>query len=152
MPGIEELEAFRVCRRACLDAVRRGLDAEGPGLDDAQLGLLLDGAEVCETTIRFRRRNFTLHPRVCALCVDICERCAELCEALADDTVMRVCRDACRRCAAICRQLAGNPHGGGTPPGGPGRAPWTDETDDGPAQDRTRRARARISGRVRARE
>jgi hypothetical protein len=142
MPGIEELEAFRVCRRACLDAVRRALDAEGPELDDAQLGLLLDGAEVCETTIRFRRRNSPLHPRVCAACVDICERCAGLCETLADDSVMRACGDACRRCAAICRQLVGDPHTGGAPLLGPGRTPWSDEADDGPAQARSRRARA----------
>jgi hypothetical protein len=32
------------------------LDAEGPGLDAAQLGLLLDGAEVCETTQDRTRR------------------------------------------------------------------------------------------------
>jgi hypothetical protein len=142
MPGIEELEAFRVCRRACLDAVRHALDAEGPALDDAKLGLLLDGAEVCETTIRFRRRNAPLHPRVCALCVDVCERCAELCEALADDSVMRACGDACRRCAAICRRLTGNPQAGGTPPLGPGRTPSSDEADDGPAHGHSRRAHA----------
>ena len=142
MPGIEELEAFRVCRRACLDAVRRALDAEGPELDDAQLGLLLDGAELCETAIRFRRRNSTLHPRVCAMCVEICERCAELCEPLAEDSVMRACGDACRRCAALCRQLAGDPRTGGAPPRGAGRTPWSDEADDGPAQDRSKHARA----------
>ena len=142
MPGIEELEAFRVCRRACLDAVRRALDAEGPALDDAQLGLLLDGAEVCETTIRFRRRNFTLDPRVCAVCVEVCQRCVALCEALADDSVMRACGDACRRCAAICQRLAGDPQAGGAPPLGPGRMPWSDQADDGPAHDRWRRTRA----------
>jgi hypothetical protein len=38
-----------------LAAVRHALDDDGPLLDDAQLGLLLDGAEVCETSIRFRR-------------------------------------------------------------------------------------------------
>jgi hypothetical protein len=119
MPGIEELEAFRVCRRACLDAVRRALDAEGPALDDAQLGLLLDGAEVCETTIRFRRRNFTLDPPVCAVCVEVCQRCAALCEALADDS-----------------------QAGGAPPLGPGRMPWSDQANDGPAHNHSRRTRA----------
>lgn len=101
----DDLEVFRTCRRACVDAVRRTLDDDGPALDDAEIGLLLDGAEVCETAIRFRRRNSMPPPRVCAVCVKICERCAELCEALAADAVMRACGEACRRCAAVCRHL-----------------------------------------------
>ena len=94
MPLKDDLEVFRACRRACLDAVRRALDDDGPTLDDTQIGVLLDGAEVCETTIRFRRRTSTLHPRLCAACVEVCERCAELCEAYADDPVMRECSEA----------------------------------------------------------
>jgi len=103
----DDLEVFRTCRRACVDVVRRTLGDDGPALDDAQIGVLLDGAEVCETAIRFRRRNSMPPPRVCAVCVTICERCAELCEAHADDPVMRACGEACRRCAEVCRHLTG---------------------------------------------
>ena len=135
MPLKDDLEVFRACRRACLDAVRRALDDDGPTLDDAQIGVLLDGAEVCETTIRFRRRNSTLHPRMCAACVEICERCAELCQTFAADPVMCVCGEACRRCADVCRQLtgagsAGTPHPRRSP------LPWRDAADDEPSQAR----------------
>ena len=114
----DDLDTFRACRRACLAAVRHALDADGPQLDDAQIRLLLDGAEVCETSIRFRRRNSTLDPRVCTVCVAICERCAALCDRFGDDAVMRTCRDACRHCASVCRRLAGDPDAGAPPKAG----------------------------------
>jgi hypothetical protein len=134
MPLKDDLEVFRACRRACLDAVRWALDDDGPTLDDAQIGVLLDGAEVCETTIRFRRRNSTLHPRMCAACVAMCERCAELCQAFAADPVMRACGEACRRCADVCRELTGNGPTGGNPRKQWSRPPWRDAADDGPSQ------------------
>jgi hypothetical protein len=136
----DDLDAFRTCRRACLAAVRHALDDDGPHLDDAQLGLLLDGAEVCETSIRFRRRNSTLHPRVCAVCVELCERCAELCDRFADDAVMRTCRDACRHCANVCRRLAGDPGADDTPEAGHGRPADNGHAVDGAPEDSARRA------------
>ena len=142
MPLKDDLEVFRTCRRACLDAVRRALDDDGPTLDDAQIGMLLDGAEVCETAIRFRRRNSALHPRVCTACVAICERGAELCQAFDDDAVMRACGEACRRCAEVCRALAGAGPAGGAPRGRMSGLPWRDQVDDGPPQGRARRASA----------
>jgi hypothetical protein len=136
MPLEDDLEVFRACRRACLDAVRWALDDDGPTLDDAHIGVLLDGAEVCETTIRFRRRNSTLHPRMCAACVEVCERCAELCRAFAGDPVMRACGEACRRCADVCQQLAGAGPAGGTLSKRRSPLPWRDAADDGSSQAR----------------
>ena len=136
MPLKDDLEVFRACRRACLDAVRRALDDDGPTLDDTQIGVLLDSAEVCETTIRFRRRNSTLHPRMCAACVEVCERCAELCQAFAADAVMGVCAEACRRCADVCRQLTDAGPAGGTPRKRHSPFRWRDASGDEPGQAR----------------
>jgi hypothetical protein len=141
MPG-DDLETFRDCRRACLAAVRHALDDDGPRLDDAQIGLLLDGAEVCETSIRFRRRGSTLHARLCAVCVEICERCSQLCEAFADDAVMRACGEASRRCADVYRHLAGAPPTGGAPFADRGGILGSDEAAGDSAESRARRARA----------
>ena len=136
----DDLDAFRACRRACLAAVRHALDADGPRLDDAQLSLLLDGAELCETSIRFRRRNSILHPRVCAICVEICERCIELCDLFPDDAIMRACRQAGVRCAAVCRQMADGPRAGGAPEPGPGRTADTGRAADRSGEEKVRRA------------
>ena len=138
----DDLEPFRECRRACLAAVRHALDADGPRLDDAQLSLLLDGAELCETSIRFRRRNSMLHPRVGVLCVEICERCIQLCSRFPDDPIMQTCRNACARCAEFCGQLAGDPRAGGTPESGPGRPADKARAADCSADDARPRARA----------
>jgi len=134
MPLTDDLEVFRLCRRACLEAVRRALDDGGPPLNDAQIGMLLDGADVCETTIRFRRRNSTLNQRLCALCVEILERCVELCGAFAEDAVMRACGEVCGRCAEICRQRAGAGPAAGTPRKQRSSLPWRDAIDDEPGQ------------------
>ena len=139
MPLRDDLEVFRACRRACLDAVRRALDDDGPTLDDGQIGLLLDGAEVCETAIRFRRRNSALHPRVCVACVEICERGAELCGTFADDAVMRACGEACRRCAEVCRALTGAGPAGGASRERMSGPPWRGEADE-PPHARARRS------------
>ena len=136
MPLKDDLEVFRVCRRACLDAGRRAIDDDGSTLSDTQMGILLDDAEVCETTIRFRRRNSTLHPRMCAACVEVCERCAELCQAFAADAVMRACGAASRRCADVCRQLTEAGPAGGTPRKRRSPLPWRDANGDEPGQAR----------------
>ena len=139
--AIDDLDAFRICRRACLAVVRHTRDAGAPRLDTSQITRLLDGAELCETIVRFRRRGSTLHPRLCDMCVEVCQRCAEICERHPDDAVMRACAEACRRCAGLCRTLASD-----SSPGTPGPVGWAGPPSAPPgADDQTdglRRARA----------
>jgi hypothetical protein len=95
------------CFRTCLETVTHGLEKGGRHAEASHIRLLLDCAEICQTSAGFMLRTSDLHTRTCAVCAEICERCARECEAFGDDPVMRACAEACRRCAESCRQMAG---------------------------------------------
>lgn len=91
------------CHQACLNAA-----AEWQGSRGAEgvkhLRLLLDCADICQTSADFMLRRSDIHPQVCALCAEICQRCAEACERM-EGELMRACAEACRRCAQSCREM-----------------------------------------------
>ena len=72
----------------------------------AHVRLLLDCAEICQTSANFMLRGSDLHMRTCAVCAEVCQRCAESCERMGDDTQMRACAEECRRCADSCHRMA----------------------------------------------
>ena len=71
----------------------------------AHIRLLLDCAEICQTSANFMLRGSDLHARVCAVCAEVCERCAQDCETFEED-FMQACAQECRRCAESCRRMA----------------------------------------------
>jgi hypothetical protein len=73
---------------------------------DIDVGLLLDCADICQTSTNFMLRNSPLHGQTCRLCAEVCERCAEDCERFRDDAAMQNCAQVCRRCAESCRRMA----------------------------------------------
>lgn len=95
------------CFRTCLETVTHCLEQGGRHAEAAHIRLLLDCADICQTSGAFMLRSSDLHTRTCAVCAEICERCARDCEAFGDDPVMRACAEACRRCAESCRKMAG---------------------------------------------
>ena len=72
--------------------------------------MLLDCAEICQTSANFMLRMSDLHGLTCGVCAEVCERCAEDCERFVDDIMMQACAQACRHCAASCREMAGQAH------------------------------------------
>ncbi len=94
------------CHGICLETVTHCLDMGGSHAEAMHIRLLLDCAEVCQTSANFMLRGSDLHPRLCAVCADVCEHCARDCERFTDDRVMQNCAEACRRCAQSCRQMA----------------------------------------------
>jgi Domain of Unknown Function (DUF326) len=95
------------CHEVCLHTVTHCLDKGGRHAEAHHIRLLLDCAEICETSANFMIRHSDLHAETCRACSEVCERCAEDCERLADDDMMRRCAEICRRCAESCRQMAG---------------------------------------------
>ena len=95
------------CHEVCLRTVPHCLEKGGQHAEAAHIRLLLDCAEICETSANFMVRHSDLHTETCRACSEICQRCAEDCERLADDDMMRRCAEICRRCAESCRQMAG---------------------------------------------
>jgi len=104
-PEIREcIRECETCHGVCLDTLNQCLGRGGPAADPEQLRLLLDCAEICQTSANFMRRNSALHVETCQACAAVCERCAESCEGDADEA-LDACAAVCRRCAESCRQL-----------------------------------------------
>lgn len=95
------------CHEICTQTVAHCLGLGGRHAEPSHIRLLLDCAEICQTSANFMLRGSDLHTETCRACAEVCERCADDCQRLADDNQMRVCADACRRCAESCRHMAG---------------------------------------------
>jgi hypothetical protein len=94
------------CHRVCVETARYCLDKGGRHAAPEQIGLLIDCAEICQTTANFMLRGSSVHKTICGACAEICDRCAESCESIGDDTRLQECAKACRDCAESCRNLA----------------------------------------------
>jgi len=97
----------QTCHNACLQTLQHCLQLGGKHAEAGHVRLLLDCAEICETSANFMLRASPLHGRTCAVCADVCDRCAQDCERVdPNDQTMRRCAEVCRRCAEACRQMA----------------------------------------------
>ncbi|MTJ08479.1 four-helix bundle copper-binding protein [Anabaena sp. UHCC 0204] len=95
------------CYSVCLNTVSTYcVHQGGMHTEPAHIRLMLDCAEICQTSANFMLRSSDLHVRTCATCAEICDRCAQNCDRFGDDSQMRACADMCRRCAESCRQMA----------------------------------------------
>jgi hypothetical protein len=95
------------CHSICLSTVTHCLQQGGHHAGSGHIRLLLDCAEICQTSANFMLRGSDLHPRTCGVCAEVCTRCAEDCARFGDDAQMQACAAACRRCADSCRYMAG---------------------------------------------
>lgn len=109
VPEMQEcLENCRDCHAVCVETIRHCLEKGGRHAEAAHIGLMLDCAEICQTSADFVLRRSPLHTATCGACAEVCARCAEDCERLGDDEAMRRCAEACRRCAESCARMAGS--------------------------------------------
>ena len=105
-------DGIRDCIKACLDSsdvcrqtITHCLSKGGVHADASHIQLLLDCAEICQTSASFMSRQSTRHSGVCLICSDICQKCAESCRVF-DDKAMSQCAEACDRSAESCEQMA----------------------------------------------
>jgi hypothetical protein len=94
------------CHRICLSTVAHCLQMGGRHAEATHITLLLDCAEICQTSANFMLRGSQFHTRTCGVCAEGCARCAEDCARFGDDRMMQECAQACWRCAESCRQMA----------------------------------------------
>lgn len=95
------------CHEVCLRTASHCLEKGGRHAEVSHVRLLLDCAQVCQTSADFMIRGSDLHAATCRACAEVCERCADDCERMGDDEMMRRCAEVCRRCAQSCAQMAG---------------------------------------------
>lgn len=94
------------CHSICIATVTHCLNLGGTHASPQHIRLLLDCAEICQTSANFMLRGSDFHMLTCAACAEICRQCADSCAQMGDDATMLACADACRRCADSCQQMA----------------------------------------------
>lgn len=111
MPGMGSMtlqECIATCWRthaSCLETARYCLEQGGMHGEPKHLGLLLDCAEICQTTANSLLRRSAQHGVICGACAELCDACAKSCEAMGNDERMRLCAKTCRDCAESCRAM-----------------------------------------------
>ena len=99
------IENCTECHRICLEAVTHCLRRGGAHSQPELIRLLLDCAQICQTSADFMIRNSELHQQTCAVCAHVCAHCANVCAGLGSaDPQMQECADICAQCAESCRQ------------------------------------------------
>lgn len=99
------IEACLNCHTTCLKtAMQPCLELGGKHTKAEHFRLMLDCAQICQTTADFLLRGSALSELLCGACAVVCEACAHSCEVTGD---MNKCMQVARRCAEACRRLTG---------------------------------------------
>ncbi len=94
------------CHSICLQTAVHCLQKGGEHAQADHIRLLLDCAEICQTSANFMLRGSELHTLTCDICEEVCTQCGESCEQFGGDTEMQNCAQTCRRCAESCQAMA----------------------------------------------
>jgi hypothetical protein len=101
------IDLCKECHDECLQtAMTHCLTMGGAHVEPEHFRLMINCAELCQTTANFMLSESALHAAVCAACAEVCEACAASCERIGD---MENCADSCRRCAASCASMGSMP-------------------------------------------
>lgn len=102
-PMQENIDACVACHGMCYRmAMTFCLEKGGRHAAPKHLGLMLNCADLCQTSANFMLSDSPMHGRVCLICAEACEACAKSCEEVGD---MRDCVEECLNCAKSCRSM-----------------------------------------------
>jgi hypothetical protein len=79
----------------------------GKHVETDHFRLILNCAEICQTSANFQLSGSAFHQHLCVLCAEICMACALSCEKIGQ---METCVEACQACAVSCQQMAKMTH------------------------------------------
>lgn len=100
------IESCLQCHVVCTMTAQYALSRGGDAADPSTVGLLLDCAEICQTSANYMLRGSPFHVLTCGVCAEVCRACAELCRGLAeDDEHMSHCAEVCEHCADHCEAM-----------------------------------------------
>ncbi|MBA3582013.1 MAG: four-helix bundle copper-binding protein [Gammaproteobacteria bacterium] len=98
------IEACNNCHQTCLHtAMMHCLAVGDKHVEPAHFRLLMNCAEICETSTHFMLSGSAFHKDICAICAKICDACAASCDEVGD---MEACVVACKACADSCRKMS----------------------------------------------
>lgn len=99
----DAIKACLDCHSLCLHmAMNYCLEQGGRHVEQQHFRLMLNCAELCQTSANFMLSDSPLHSRVCLICAEACEACAKSCEEVGD---MSECVQECQSCAKSCRRM-----------------------------------------------
>jgi hypothetical protein len=116
-PGAEEehhsddemkkcIQLCEECHAVCIQTVGHCVKLGGRHAAPDHIRLLLDCAQICETTADYLIRGSSLHERMCGLCAEVCRQCADNCLQIAgDDQMVKKCAEMCKSCAGSCERM-----------------------------------------------
>jgi len=92
------------CHRVCLhEAMNHCLEVGGKHLEPTHFRLMINCAEMCQTSANFMLSGSPYHKLTCGVCAQVCEACAQSCEQIGN---MDECVQVCRSCAESCQEMS----------------------------------------------
>jgi hypothetical protein len=96
------------CASVCEQTITHCLMLGGKHASAEHIGLLMDCAQICETSAKFLQHQSHFHTRTCDVCSEVCDACGKSCEEMAGgDRTMLMCAEICRKCAQSCHAMEG---------------------------------------------
>ena len=93
------------CHHLCLQsALTHCLEVGGRHIEPAHFRLMMNCAELCQTSANLQLSRSAFSAQLCAVCAQVCDACATSCEQVGG---MEACAQACRACAESCRAMTG---------------------------------------------
>ena len=103
----ECIEACLQCHVVCTMTAQYCVAKGGERATLDQIGVLLDCAQICQTSADFMIRGSPYHTLTCGACAEVCRACAEACRAVGgEEEEMAHCAEVCEACAESCARMA----------------------------------------------
>lgn len=97
------IDACNHCHQTCLhEAMNYCLDSGGKHVEPNHMRLMLNCAEICQTSANLMLSSSALSNQFCGICAEVCDACAASCEQTGD---MDACVKVCRECSESCRAM-----------------------------------------------
>ena len=94
------------CHAVCTLTLQHCIASGGEYTEVNLVGVLLDCAELCQTSANFMLRGSPYHVITCGACAELCRACEEACRAHAGDEQLAHCADVCATCADSCDSMS----------------------------------------------
>lgn len=101
------IEACLQCHVVCTMTAQYCLAQGGDHAALDLVGVLLDCAQICQTSADFMVRGSPYHTLTCHACAEVCRGCAEACAAMEGSEELAHCAEVCTACAQSCEVMAG---------------------------------------------
>jgi len=105
MTAKECIDSCLKSHASCLATARYCMEKGGTHAAARHVALLMDCAELCQTTANSLLRKSSQHGAICQACATVCDACAQDCEVFKGDEAMMACARICRECAGHCRMM-----------------------------------------------